>query len=146
MTAAQPRPTEEAPEEPSGRPAAAEGGSGRRSAMAASAVAAVVGALLLTGGILMRVPEASGFLGPRFFPLVVGALLLATAVASAAQALGTAASQRTAAHLGKPAEQTAGGAPGSGTSAAPRSDWRTLAAMAATLTAHVVLLEPAGWL
>ncbi|MDA0564452.1 tripartite tricarboxylate transporter TctB family protein [Streptomonospora sp. S1-112] len=179
MTTAEPRPTgapEAAPEAapaataaPEAAPAPARAG-GRRAALAVPALTAAITVCCLAGGALMEVPAAAGFLGPRFFPLAVGALLLATALASAAWALrpGARAAAPDAppappASEGGPAAAPDGAAPAhdgpsaadatapAGGNAAPgaapvRSDWRALGTMAATFTAHLLLLEPLGWL
>ncbi|MEV6820382.1 tripartite tricarboxylate transporter TctB family protein [Nocardiopsis dassonvillei] len=117
-------------------------------ALAVPAVTLVTALFLLVGGMVIRVPESSGFLGPQFFPLTVGALLGATACVTGVRAVlavrrspsaettGTVAAPTTAAD----ADTDASGAKGE------HGDWRTLGIMAATLTAHVLLLQPLGWL
>lgn len=185
-------------------------------ALAVPAVTLVTALLLLVGGVAIRVPESSGFLGPQFFPLTVGALLGVTACAAGVRAVlavrrspsagatetpaaptaptspeasGVSAppeSTGTSETTGFPVASTTSGTPTTpgasnspGASAAPRAaapnatddaatgtdpaadpdasaaasdarsehgDWRTLGIMAATLTAHVLLLQPLGWL
>lgn len=84
--------------------------------------------LLDTGTI--RVPGSTNTIGPRFFPYVVGAVLVATAVALAVQVLrGRAA----------PPEDSEDVDAGAGT------DWRTVALVVAGFAAHALLIEPIGW-
>lgn len=141
-------------------------------ALAVPAMTLVTALFLLVGGMAIRVPESSGFLGPQFFPLTVGALLGVTACVAGVRAfLGVrrSSSPRTTGAPAAPASPET-----SGMSASPESagttdadpvtdsattdsattddaesahgDWRTLGIMAATLTAHVLLLQPLGWL
>ncbi|ADH66441.1 tripartite tricarboxylate transporter TctB family protein [Nocardiopsis dassonvillei] len=121
-------------------------------ALAVPAVTLVTALFLLVGGMVIRVPESSGFLGPQFFPLTVGALLGVTACVAGVRAVlavrrspsaettGTAAAPTTAAEAAPDAVAAASDAK------SEHGDWRTLGVMAATLTAHVLLLQPLGWL
>ncbi len=129
-------------------------------ALAVPAVTLVTALLLLVGGVAIRAPESSGFLGPQFFPLTVGALLGVTACVTGVRAFLTV---RRSPSSGTSTDPTA---TGSGTGSVPvtdsaatgsdanatdnsesaHGDWRTLGIMAATLTAHVLLLQPLGWL
>lgn len=107
----------------------------------------VIAVLLLAGGALMRVPESAGYLGPDFFPLTVGAVLLLTALGSGAQAVRTSRKARESSNGTASRPQTPADT-GEQETTAPREagDWRTVSLMAATLTAHVLLLQPLGWL
>lgn len=162
-------------------------------ALAVPAVTLVTALFLLVGGMAIRAPESSGFLGPQFFPLTVGALLGVTACAAGVRAVLTVRRSPSVGTTGTPAAPASPEA--SGASAPPEStaptaltgptgspetsavpvasgpraeaaapaatgtdaatgtegkgahgDWRTLGIMAATMTAHVVLLQPLGWL
>ncbi|SDP67358.1 putative tricarboxylic transport membrane protein [Actinopolyspora xinjiangensis] len=95
-----------------------------------------IGGFLLVRTASMDVPSSVSFLGPRFFPAVVGALLvvlgisLAVRVALAGHRTGTADA----------ATEEPAGATGSG------SEWKPLLLTAATLVAHLALLRTAGWI
>ncbi|WP_238346897.1 tripartite tricarboxylate transporter TctB family protein [Nocardiopsis dassonvillei] len=156
-------------------------------ALAVPVVTLVTALFLLVGGMAIRVPESSGFLGPQFFPLTVGALLGVTACAAGVRAVLAVRRSPSAGTTATPAapdapESSGASAPpeSTGTSATPggsgsraeaaastaptatdtatddgaaaddakseHGDWRTLGIMAATLTAHVLLLQPLGWL
>jgi putative tricarboxylic transport membrane protein len=161
-------------------------------ALAVPAVTLATALFLLVGGMAIRVPESSGFLGPQFFPLTVGALLGVTACVAGVRAVLAVRRSPSAGTTGTPAapdapESSGASAPpeSTGTSATPggsgsragaaaptatdtatatadgaatatgaaaddakseHGDWRTLGIMAATLTAHVLLLQPLGWL
>jgi putative tricarboxylic transport membrane protein len=153
-------------------------------ALAVPAVTLVTALFLLVGGMAIRAPESSGFLGPQFFPLTVGALLGVTACVAGVRAVLAVRRSPSAGTTGTPAAPEPSGASAppesTGTSAAPggsgsraeaaastaptatdtatatgaaaddakseHGDWRTLGIMAATLTAHVLLLQPLGWL
>lgn len=94
------------------------------------AIVAAIGTFLLVRTTTMEVTGTSGFLGPRFFPAVVGVLLLVLSTALAIQHLrGTK----------QPVEE-------SHEDTDDAIDWRPLGIVAATLTLHVLLLEPLGWL
>lgn len=149
-----------APEpEPAADPAPATLGA----ALAVPAVTLVTALLLLVGGMAIRAPESSGFLGPQFFPLTVGALLGVTACVAGVRAFLTVRRSPSAGTAGTATAPTAtGSGTGSGSvadsaatgsdanatdnSESAHGDWRTLGVMAATLTAHVLLLQPLGWL
>ncbi|MFE6387273.1 tripartite tricarboxylate transporter TctB family protein [Nocardiopsis dassonvillei] len=147
-------------------------------ALAVPVVTLVTALFLLVGGMAIRVPESSGFLGPQFFPLTVGALLGVTACVAGVRAVlavrrspsagttatpestgtsatpgGSGSRAEAAASTAPTATDTAtddGAATASGAAAddakSEHGDWRTLGIMAATLTAHVLLLQPLGWL
>jgi putative tricarboxylic transport membrane protein len=102
------------------------------------AVTLVTALFLLVGGIAVRVPESSGFLGPRFFPLTVGALLGVTACVAGVRAVLAVRRSPSAGTTGTPAAAD--------DAKSEHGDWRTLGVMAASLTAHVLLLQPLGWL
>ncbi|WP_223839333.1 tripartite tricarboxylate transporter TctB family protein [Nocardiopsis deserti] len=130
-------------------------------ALAVPAVTLVTALFLLVGGVVIRAPESSGFLGPQFFPLTVGALLGVTACVAGARAFLTvrrspsarAAETATAPTSAEAATDADPVTDGAATDAdatddakSAHGDWRTLGIMAATLTAHVLLLQPLGWL
>ena len=96
--------------------------------MVAGLAALGVFVLLDTGTI--RVPGSTNTVGPRFFPYLVGAVLVATAVALAVQVLrGRAA----------PPEDSEDVDTDAGT------DWLTVALVVAGFAAHALLIEPVGW-
>ncbi|MFD7660777.1 tripartite tricarboxylate transporter TctB family protein [Actinosynnema sp. NPDC059797] len=72
----------------------------------------------------------AGTVGPRAFPYAVGALLLATGLATLVAVL--------RGRLG-PAEEAEDVDP------TARTDWLTVAKLVAVLVAHLVLIEPVGW-
>lgn len=91
---------------------------------------AVIAGYLLVGAAVVEVPATAGFLGPRFFPTVVGAFLLAISIALVVQVVGRARR---------------------GVDPAPNSEKQTvdvapLAVVLVTLVAHVLLLEVLGWI
>lgn len=115
-------------------------------ALTVPGITLVIAVLLLAGGALMRVPESAGYLGPDFFPLTVGAVLLLTALASGARMAWT--SRKAGEGPNGTASRPQAPATGEQETTAPSEagDWRTVSLMAATLTAHVLLLQPLGWL
>ncbi|MFC7329217.1 tripartite tricarboxylate transporter TctB family protein [Marinactinospora rubrisoli] len=148
MTTTEPKPTDS----PRARrkAAAAAARTGRPpGGLAVPALAGATGACVLLGGAFMDVPAASGFLGPRFFPLAVGALLTVVALAATAQALWAARTRRVSSPAPEPPSTAAlaeEAADPTGATSPERGDRRTLATMAATLVAHLLLLQPLGWL
>lgn len=109
------------------------GGPSRRTGRNAELLIALlvvgIGAFLLHGAVSMNVPATAGFLGPRFFPTVVGAFLAALGVLLAARAL-----QRRPRTAEQPHQQT------------ERADWKPLALVGGTLLLHLLLLEVLGWI
>lgn len=117
---------------------------------------AVIGVVAGVRTVTMDVPDNGAFLGPQFFPYVVCSLLILlsallvvqhvrgnhddTAVAADADAA-TDADADTDADAGD--EPTAASAE---SDSPPPIDWKPFGLVAATLVAHVVLLEPLGWL
>lgn len=130
--------------EPAADPAPATLGT----ALAVPAVTLVTALFLLVGGMVIRVPESSGFLGPQFFPLTVGALLGVTACVAGVRAVLAVRRSPSAETTGTVAAPTTAAEADTNASDAKseHGDWRTLGIMAATLTAHVLLLQPLGWL
>ncbi|MBE9375405.1 tripartite tricarboxylate transporter TctB family protein [Saccharopolyspora sp. HNM0983] len=90
-----------------------------------AAVIVGIGALSLVGAVVMDVPDTAGFLGPRFFPALIGAALLALGLALAAREL-----------RGSSAAEEPAGSP----------DWKPLGLVAATLVLHLLLLDVLGWI
>ncbi|WP_017572771.1 tripartite tricarboxylate transporter TctB family protein [Nocardiopsis halotolerans] len=133
-------------ENPGGSPDGASAGKAEpaipTTALAVPAVILMTALVLVVGSLTIRAPESGGFLGPRFFPLTVGVLLAVTACASGVRAVVRARSTSAM----TPATSTASAPSDGGTGAVGRGDWRSLGIMAATLTAHVLLLQPLGWL
>lgn len=143
MTTAEPKRTDESPSARTAQQSPADDSGRRYSELAVPALTAVLATCLLLGAALMRVPEASGFLGPRFFPLTIGVLLMATALVATARTLGT---RRTTRQEAQSSRGTASDEATDDSSVQVRSDWRALAMMAVTLVGHVILLQPLGWL
>ncbi len=146
MTAAQPHQGETSPRHPV-EPSRTTW-SDRRAALITPALMTAVAVLLLLGSVLMSVPEASGFLGPRFFPLAVSAFLLVAALVSTTRALRPTRPQNTPPQAPQSSHSNAGTDEKVEEEVASqtRSDWRTLAITAVTLVGHVILLQPLGWL
>lgn len=147
MTTAEPKRTDEPPAHRTAQSSSSEGFGRRHADLTVPALTAVIAVCLLLGGTLMSVPEASGFLGPRFFPLTIGALLMVTALVTTAWPFRP---RRTAHETAESTPASAADTTDDGAAdAAParaQSDWRALAMMAATLAGHVILLQPLGWL
>ncbi|MQA11795.1 MAG: tripartite tricarboxylate transporter TctB family protein [Pseudonocardiaceae bacterium] len=97
------------------------------------ALVAAIGLFLLVQSANMAVPGTAGFLGPRFFPIVVGIFLLVLSALLAMQTLRTPRERDTEQAEGEDRE------PGG-------IDWQPLGIVALTLALHAVLLEPLGWL
>ncbi|MDR7301957.1 tripartite tricarboxylate transporter TctB family protein [Haloactinomyces albus] len=104
-----------------------------RSELLVAALVAGIGVFLLVATVRMDVSSSVSYLGPRFFPAVVGTLLLALGVL-----LGVQVFLRT-----RPGRETAEHESGS---APEGSDWKPLGITLATLAAHVLLLKTAGWI
>jgi len=89
-----------------------------------------LGVFLLVDTASIRVPGSVNTIGPRFFPYLVGGLLVVTAVALAVQVLrGRAA----------PPEEGEDVDIGAGT------DWRTVAVIVAGFGVHALLIPLVGW-
>lgn len=100
-----------------------------RGELTVAAAVAAIGVFVLARTGAMDVPSSVSFLGPRFFPGLVGGLLVLLAVAMAARGL------------------VRGREPGAAaTREVERSDRKPLLLVAATLIAFVLLLQPAGWI
>jgi putative tricarboxylic transport membrane protein len=94
------------------------------------AAVAALGVFVLIDTTGIRVPGSSNTIGPRFFPYLVGGLLVATAAALAVQVLrGRAAPPEE----GEDVDVEAG------------TDWRTVAIVIAGFGVHALLIEPVGW-
>lgn len=91
---------------------------------------AALGVFVLVDTTTIRVPGSVNTVGPRFFPYLVGGLLVVTAVALAAQVLRGRA---------VPPEDSEDVDTEVGT------DWRAIALVAGGFAAHAVLIEPLGW-
>jgi putative tricarboxylic transport membrane protein len=111
------------------RPPVAERLRGRAELGLAALVAGVGGFLLIeTAGI--RVPATANAVGPRFFPYVVGGVLVLTGIALAVTVW-----------------RRGSDAPEQGEDVDPTlpTDWRTLALLVAAFLAHLLVLEPLGF-
>lgn len=102
-----------------------------------SGLVLVIGGFLLSRGLSLPLPLNVGYLGPQWFPIAVGALLVPLAFALAAQAV------RRPVTTEDGAEQTDASA---GTSPVSGTDWRAFSFVVATLTAHVLVLSLLGWI
>lgn len=108
-----------------------------------AALVAVMGTLLLVGTATMEVPGTSGYLGPQFFPLVVGLLLLALSALLLVQHLRGVPAHKAGDQQEASGDENGGQAEANG---APSIDWKPLGIVVATLVLFVLLLEPLGWL
>lgn len=117
------------PAEPAGDPAVVSGRPVAGELILVAGLAAL-GVFMLIDTSSIRVPGSANTIGPRFFPYLVGGLLVVTAVALATQVLrGRAA----------PAEEAEDVDVRAGT------DWRTVAVVVAAFGVHALLIEPVGW-
>ncbi|GAB3285295.1 tripartite tricarboxylate transporter TctB family protein [Parasphingorhabdus pacifica] len=92
-----------------------------------------VGAFLLVQTARMGTSSSAAFLGPRFFPVVVGVVMIVIGALLAGQAI----------------RGSLGGASDDGAAEVPRessTDWKSLGIVAATLVLHLLLLNLLGWL
>lgn len=107
---------------------------GRRSLPVGEVVFAVaalgLGVATAVGALGIAVPGSAGVMGPRAFPVVVGALLVA---ASVAVLVGLARGRRGEPEGGEDVDPDAA------------TDWRTAALVVLAVLAHLVLIEPLGW-
>ncbi|MBA8823568.1 putative tricarboxylic transport membrane protein [Saccharopolyspora lacisalsi] len=113
-----------------GRAETTPGGRVERGDLLVAALVAVTGTLMLLATVRMDVSSSVSYLGPRFFPGLVAVLLMALGAALVVQVLLRARS------TARDTEQTTG----------EGSDRRALGIVLATLTAHLLLLETAGWI
>lgn len=91
---------------------------------------AALGVFVLVDATTIRIPGSVNTIGPRFFPYLVGGLLVATAIALGVQIV----RGRVA-----PPEDSEDVDTHAGT------DWRTVALVTAGFGAHALLIEPIGW-
>jgi len=108
-------------------------GEERRIAVGELLLVAALGALgvfVLVGAGSIRVPGSTNTVGPRFFPYLVGALVVTVALALAVQVL-----------RGRSAPPEQGEDVATGTS----TDWRTVALVIAGFAAHALLIDVIGW-
>jgi putative tricarboxylic transport membrane protein len=96
---------------------------------------AVLGALMIAGAPAIGVPAGQGAVGPRFFPYLVGGLLLVVGSALVVDVLRVRARAP-----GHPQGPAAGG-----TDPSRGLDLRTVGRLVVVLVAHVGLVERAGW-
>lgn len=124
------------------RPAA----SGRkpRGELIVPGMVAVIGIVVLARTVTMDVPDTGAFLGPQFFPYIVGALLLVLSALLVVQHVRK-DTDDTDSQPGADTVDEEGGA-ASESDAAPAIDWRPFGLVLVVLALHVVLLEPLGWL
>ncbi|GAA3743911.1 putative tricarboxylic transport membrane protein [Spinactinospora alkalitolerans] len=107
------------------------------------AIAAFIGVQTAT----MAVPPGTESPGPRFFPTLVTILMAGVGVALAVQVVLHPARPREAdgtrdGEAGEAGDGTASEqAPG-----APRTDWKTVATVVASLVVFIVALQPVGWI
>jgi putative tricarboxylic transport membrane protein len=103
---------------------------GGRAELGLAALVLTVGAVVLVSTAQTEVPLVDDEVGPRFFPFVVGALLVVTGAWLAVDVL--------RGGRGEPDvdENLDPGLP---------SDWRALAMIGGAFLAHVLLVVPAGW-
>ncbi|KID32153.1 Tripartite tricarboxylate transporter TctB family [Prauserella sp. Am3] len=125
------------------------GGRKARGELIVAGTVAVIAVVVLVRTAAMDVPDNGSFLGPQFFPYVVGALLLVLSALLVVQHLRRAPATETAGTESaddEPADDGKGAAGGSESDTPPAIDWKPFGLVAATLVLHVVLLEPLGWL
>lgn len=116
------------PEEASAAPAA---GTGRKlGELVIAVVVAGLGVFVLLEARTIVVPGSANTLGPRAFPFLVGGLLLAAGVVLLVQVL--------RGRLGR--EEG-----GEDVDLEMRTDWRTVAILAAVFVVHVFAINPLGW-
>lgn len=108
----------------------AAGGRGRAE-LGLAALVLALGVVVLVGAATTPVPASANVVGPRFFPVVVGVVLVVVAGWLTLDVL-----------RGGHGEAEGG----EDVDLSRRSDWRTLALVGAAFVAHLLLLRPAGWL
>jgi putative tricarboxylic transport membrane protein len=101
-----------------------------RAELGLAALVAGVGVFLLVQTPTIRVPATSNAVGPRFFPYLVGGVLVLVGAALAVAVW-----------------RQGSDAPEAGEDVDPSlpTDWRTLALLTAAFVAHILLLEPLGF-
>lgn len=98
--------------------------------LALAALVAAMGVFVLLDAYRIEAPATSNVVGPRFFPVVIGVLLLVVGGWLAVDVLRGGAGEPEVdedVDLSRP------------------SDWRTLALLTAAFVLHALLLRPAGW-
>lgn len=101
-----------------------------RAELGLAALVVTVGVVVLVDASRISAPETSNAVGPRFFPLLVGLLLVVVGGWLAVDVLrgGTGEPEiEEDVDLSRP------------------SDWRTLALLVAAFVVHALLIGPAGW-
>ena len=101
-----------------------------RAELGLAALVAGVGVFLLVQTPTIRVPATSNAIGPRFFPYVVGGALV---LVGAALAVGVSRRGSDAPEAGEDVDLSL------------PTDWLTLGTLVAAFVAHIVLLEPLGF-
>lgn len=101
-----------------------------RAELGLAALVAAVGVFLLVQTPTIRVPATSNAVGPRFFPYLVGAVLVVVGAALAVTVW-----------------RHGSDAPEAGEDVDPSlpTDWRTVGLLAAAFVGHLLLLEPLGF-
>ncbi|MFC7327069.1 tripartite tricarboxylate transporter TctB family protein [Marinactinospora rubrisoli] len=131
-----------------------------RSELLVAALVLAIAAFLGYQTATMAVPPGAESPGPRFFPTIVTVFMFGVGIALAVQVIrrparpadGAAAPDdgADAAPAGEAAGTATDGAdaPSAATAAAPASrvDWRTVSIVVGSLTAFILLLQPAGWI
>jgi putative tricarboxylic transport membrane protein len=113
---------------------------------------ALFGAWFLWQGTLLRAGPGYAAIGPRVFPLIVGAGLLGSGLAILLGALAAPRERMAPAPAGERAsggpDRAAGRAAEAGPAEEPayETDWRTLLGVAALLAAYVLLFRPLGFI
>ncbi len=123
-----------------GRAETTPGGRVERGDLLVAALVAVTGTLMLVATVRMDVSSSVSYLGPRFFPALVAVSLMALGAALVVQVLLRARSTARATERADGERADGERADGAG------SDRRALGIVLATLTAHLLLLETAGWI
>jgi putative tricarboxylic transport membrane protein len=101
-----------------------------RAELGLAALVVGVGVFLLVETPTIRVPATTNAIGPRFFPYVVGGVLVVVGIALAVTVW-----------------RQGSDAPEEGEDVDPTAptDWRTLALLVAAFIAHILLLDPLGF-
>lgn len=95
-----------------------------------SVAATALGVFVVVDATQITVPGSVNTLGPRFFPYLVGAALIAIGALVSIRIL--------TGHVGQPEE-------GEDVDTSAGTDWLTVAKLVAAFGAHIVLVEPLGW-
>jgi putative tricarboxylic transport membrane protein len=101
-----------------------------RAELGLAALVLGVGLFLLVETTSIRVPETANAVGPRFFPYLVGGVMVVTGLVLAALVV------RRGSDAPEEAEDVDPTLP---------TDWRTLALLIAAFIVHILLLEPLGF-